>query len=165
MLSYLCFRSFSLYNRYVLILADDKYLIAIPQTEVQMIQTPWGLFQAEWRRDQAKENNRPKYEAIISDASRSTPSTAIKLSLPVSSRRRRALRSAGNDLDRIKIQSIGTHLRRFLRERFLCSARSGSNDYLEAWLLTTTRPPSPWKASGDGGVRWANPSIAKPSAC
>jgi hypothetical protein len=27
-------------SRYVLILADDKYLIAIPQTEVQMIQTP-----------------------------------------------------------------------------------------------------------------------------
>src|SRR5208282_1874221 len=34
-----------------------------------------------------------------------------------------------------------------------------------AWVLTTTRPPSPWRASGDGGVRWANPSIAKPSAC
>jgi hypothetical protein len=33
-------------SRYVLILADDKYLIAIPQTEVEMIQTPWGLLQA-----------------------------------------------------------------------------------------------------------------------
>lgn len=33
-------------SRYVLILAENKYLIAIPQTEVQMIQTPWGLLQA-----------------------------------------------------------------------------------------------------------------------
>jgi hypothetical protein len=34
-------------SRYVLILADDKYLIAIPQTEVQIIQTPWGILQTD----------------------------------------------------------------------------------------------------------------------
>src|ERR1700678_292673 len=34
-------------SRYVLILADDKYLIAIPQTEVQMIQTPGLLSTAD----------------------------------------------------------------------------------------------------------------------
>jgi hypothetical protein len=33
-------------SRYVLILADNKDLIAIPQTEVQMIQTPWRPLQS-----------------------------------------------------------------------------------------------------------------------